>query len=37
MPTYERYDEADPGVLRERIVTDEDGNVIERWPDEQAQ
>jgi hypothetical protein len=34
MPKYEEWDEAAGGVLVRRIITDEDGNVIESWPDE---
>lgn len=35
MPKYEEYDTQ--GTLLRRVITDDDGNVIESWPNEPAQ
>lgn len=30
MPTYEQW--TDDGTLTRRVITDDDGNIIEEWP-----
>lgn len=33
MTLQEVFDDAAGGILIQRIVTDDDGNIVEQWPD----